>query len=82
MESMEHLLPHEITKRELEMHEAVEIEQRGKEELRVAEDEVRKSLDKEQDDDAVAFSRVDAESTNGGMLPRQVIDISSYTSQA
>ena len=33
-------------------------------------------------EDAVDFGRGDAESTNGGMSPRQVIDISSHTSNA
>ncbi|VAI46199.1 unnamed protein product [Triticum turgidum subsp. durum] len=37
---MEHLLPHEIIERELEMQEAAEIEERREEELRVAEVEV------------------------------------------
>ena len=41
---MEHLLPHEITERELEMQEAAEIEERREEELRMAEVEVEKSL--------------------------------------
>jgi hypothetical protein len=38
-EAMEHLLPHEITERELEMQEAAEIEEHHEEELRVAEEE-------------------------------------------
>ena len=42
--AMEHLLPHEIAERELEMQGAAEIEERRKEELRVAEVEVEKSL--------------------------------------
>ncbi|KAE8811857.1 DNA-directed RNA polymerase II subunit RPB1 [Hordeum vulgare] len=37
--------------------------------------------DEEEDDDAVDFCRGDAWSTNGGMSPRQVIDVSSYTSE-
>ena len=41
---MEHLLPHEVAERELGMQEAVEIEGRREEELRVAEVEVEKSL--------------------------------------
>ena len=41
---MEHLLPHDITERELEMQEAAEIEERREEELRVYEVEVEKSL--------------------------------------
>ena len=41
---MEHLLPHEVAERELEMQEAAEIEERREEELRVAEVEVEKSL--------------------------------------
>ena len=41
---MEHLLPHEVTERELEMQEAAEIEDRREEELRVAEVEVEKRL--------------------------------------
>ena len=35
--AMEHLLPHEIAERELEMQEAAEIEERREEELRVAQ---------------------------------------------
>ena len=35
-----------------------------------------------EDEDAVDFSRGDAESTNGGMSPGQVIDVSSHTSDA
>ena len=38
--------------------------------------------DKDKDKDAVDFSRGDAESTNGGMSPGQVIDISSHTGDA
>ena len=34
------------------------------------------------DEDAVEFSRGDAESTNGGMSPGQVIDVSSHTGNA
>ena len=41
---MEHLLPHEIVERELEMQEAAEIEEHREEELRVARDEVEKSM--------------------------------------
>ena len=109
--AMEHLLPHEVAERELEMQEAAEIEERREEELRVAQVEVEKSLsieesaveyqselwhihyyeyhnleggaeDEDEDEDAVDFSRGDAESTNGGMLPGQVIDVSSHTSDA
>ena len=39
---MEHLIPHEIAEREVEMQEAAEIEERREEELRVAEVEVEK----------------------------------------
>ena len=35
-----------------------------------------------EDEDAVDFSRGDAESTNGGMSPGQVIDVSSHTGAA
>ena len=42
--AMEHLLPHEVTERELEMQEVAEIEEHREEELRVAEVEVEKSL--------------------------------------
>ena len=109
--AMERLLPHEIAERELEMQEAVEIEERREEELRVAEVEVEKSLsveesaveyqrelwpshyyeyynleggaeDEDEDKDTVDFSRGDAESTNGGMSPGQVIDVSYHTSDA
>ena len=107
--AMEHLLPHEVAERELQVQEAVEIEERQDEELRVAEVEVEKSLSVEEsaveyqrelwrshyyeyynleggaedeDEDAVDFSRVDAESTNGGMSPGQVIDVSSHTGDA
>ena len=38
--AMEHLLPHEVAERELEMQEAAKIEERREEELRVAEVEV------------------------------------------
>ena len=104
---MEHLLPHEVAERELEMQEVAEIEERREEELRVAEVEVEKSLSVQEsaveyqrelcrshyyeyynleggaeDEDAVDFSRGDVESTNGGMSPGQVIDISSHTGDA
>ena len=46
--AMEHLLPHEVAERELEMQEAAEIEERREEELRVAEVEVEKSLSVEE----------------------------------
>ena len=36
----------------------------------------------DEDEDAVDFSRGDAESTNGGISPGQVIDISSHTGDA
>ena len=36
----------------------------------------------EEDEDAVDFSRGDAESTNGGMSPGQVIDVSSHIGDA
>ena len=52
---MEHLLPHEIAERELEMQEAAEIEERREEELRVAEVEVEKSLSVEES--AVEYQR-------------------------
>ena len=42
--AMEHLLPHEVAERELEMQEVVEIEECREEELRMAEVEVEKSL--------------------------------------
>ena len=45
---MEHLLPHEVAERELEIQEAAEIEERREEELRVAEVEVEKSLSVEE----------------------------------
>ena len=45
---MEHLLPHEVTERELEIQEAAEIEERPEEELRVAEVEVEMSLSVEE----------------------------------
>ena len=35
---------------------------------------------KDEDEDAVDFSRGDADSTNSGMSPGQVIDVSSHTS--
>ena len=38
--------------------------------------------DEDEDDDAVDFSLGDAESTNGGMSPGQVIDVSSHTGDA
>ena len=38
--------------------------------------------DEDGDEDAVDFSRGDAESTNGGMSPTQVIDVSSHTGDA
>lgn len=38
--------------------------------------------DEGEDEDAVDFSRGDAESTNGGMSPGQVIDVSSHTGDA
>ena len=37
---------------------------------------------KDEDEDAVDFSRGDAESTNGDMSPGQVIDVSSHTGDA
>ncbi|KAI5013740.1 hypothetical protein ZWY2020_040626 [Hordeum vulgare] len=40
--AMEHLLPHEIAERELEMHEASGIDEHLEEELRMAEDELEK----------------------------------------
>ena len=106
---MEHLLPHEVIERELEMQEATEIEERREEELHVAEVEVEKSLSveesaveyqrelwrnhyylyynleggaKDEDEDAVDFSKEGAKSTNGGMSPGQVIDVSSHTGDA
>ena len=36
----------------------------------------------DEDEDAVYFIRGDAESTNGGMSPGQVIDVSSHTGDA
>ena len=36
----------------------------------------------DEDEDVVDFSREDAESTNGGMSPGQVIDVSSHTGDA
>ena len=53
--AMEHLLPHEVIERELEMQEAAEIEERREEELRVAEVEVEKSLSIEES--AVEYQR-------------------------
>ena len=53
--AMEHLLPHEVVERELEMQEAAEIEERREEELRVAEVEVDKSLSVEES--AVEYQR-------------------------
>ncbi|KAE8807841.1 DNA-directed RNA polymerase II subunit RPB1 [Hordeum vulgare] len=44
VEAMEHLLPHEIIKQELEMQEAAEIAEQRDEKLCVAEDEVEKIL--------------------------------------
>ena len=52
---MEHLLPHEVAERELEMQEAAEIEEHREEELRVAEVEVEKSLSVEES--AVEYQR-------------------------
>ena len=106
---MEHLLPHEVAERELEMQETAEIEECREEELRMAEVEVEKSLSVEEsvveyqrelwrshyykyynleggaedeDEDAIDFRRGDTESTNGGMSPGQVIDVSSHTGDA
>ena len=45
---MEHLLPHEVAERELEMQEAAEIEERREEELRLVEVKVEKSLSVEE----------------------------------
>ena len=53
--AMEHLLPHEVAERELEMQEAAEIEERWLEELCVAEVEVEKSLSIEES--AVEYQR-------------------------
>ena len=36
----------------------------------------------DEDEDAVDFGRGDVESTNGGMSPGQVIDVSSHTGDA
>ena len=107
--AMEHLLPHEVAERELEMQEAAEIEERREEELRLVEVKVEKSLSVEEsvvesqcelwrshyyehynleggaedeDEDVVDFSRGDAESTNGGMSPGQVMDVSSHAGDA
>ena len=52
---MEHLLPHEVAERELEMQEAAEIEEHREEELRVAEVEVEKILSIEES--AVEYQR-------------------------
>ena len=52
---MEHLLPHEVAERELEMQEEAEIEERREEELRVVEVEVEKSLSIEES--AVEYQR-------------------------
>ena len=52
---MEHLLPHEVAERELEMQEAAEIEERREEELRMGEVEVEKSLSVEES--AVEYQR-------------------------
>ena len=38
--------------------------------------------DEDEDEDAVDFSRGDTESTNGGMSPGRVIDVSSHTGDA
>lgn len=46
--AMEHLLPHEVAKWEMEMQEAAEIEERREEELRVAQVEEEKSLSVEE----------------------------------
>ena len=53
--AMEHLLPHEVVERDLEMQESVEIKERRDEELRVAEVEVEKSLSIEES--AVEYQR-------------------------
>ena len=53
--SMEHLLPHEVVERELEMQEATEIEERREEELCVAQVEVENSLSVEES--AVEYQR-------------------------
>ncbi|KAI5011886.1 hypothetical protein ZWY2020_024020 [Hordeum vulgare] len=45
VEAMEHLLPHEIIKQELEMQEAAEIEEHRDEKLCVVEDELIKACD-------------------------------------
>ena len=52
---MEHLLPHDVVERVLEMQEAAEIKERREEELRVAEVEVEKSLSIEES--AVEYQR-------------------------
>ena len=46
--AMDHLLPHEVAERELEMQEAAEIEERREEEVRVVEVEVEKTLSVEE----------------------------------
>ena len=51
----EHLLPHEVAERELEMQEGAEIEEHREEELRVDEVEVEKSLSVEES--AVEYQR-------------------------
>ena len=38
--------------------------------------------DEYEDDDAVELSMGDTECTNGGMLPGQVVNVSSYTGEA
>ena len=53
--AMEHLLPHDVTERELMMQEAAEIEEHREEELRVAEVEVEKNLSVEEP--AVEYQR-------------------------
>ena len=53
--AMEHLLPHEVAGRELEMQEATEIKERWQEELCVVEVEVEKSLSVEES--AVEYQR-------------------------
>ncbi|KAE8786248.1 DNA-directed RNA polymerase II subunit RPB1 [Hordeum vulgare] len=45
---MEHLLPHEIAERELEIQEGTKIKERREEELRVVEDEVENTLSVEE----------------------------------
>ena len=41
-----------------------------------------KDEDEDEDEDVVDFSRGDAESTNGGMPPGRVIDVSFHTGDA